>query len=174
MTLSGSCGRRSGRATRQSATLARELGFQTRSPERFEKVNNPLIEGGTAGPDLLVGTHTLNLLAVVGLYRNRVGSADAVTIPRHAVMSSRCVVTLAAVQNYLDLTDIAELWGIDPATARKYHQQGHLPQPDARTGLKTEKPRYGWLPETLAAYQRPGRGARTDLHTPASPDNPDR
>lgn len=89
-------------------------------------------------------------------------------------MLSRCVVMSTAVQNYLDLTDIAELWGIDPATARKYHQQGHLPQPDARTGLKTEKPRYGWLPETIAAYQRPGRGARTDLRAHTSPDNPAR
>jgi hypothetical protein len=68
------------------------------------------------------------------------------------------------VHEYLDLSDIAELWGIDPATARKYHQQGHLPAPDARTGLKTDKPRYGWLLATITTYQRPGRGTRTDLH----------
>ena len=77
------------------------------------------------------------------------------------------------VQEFLDLTDIANLWGIDPATARKYHQQGHLPEPDARTGLNTTKPRYGWSPETIASYQRPGRGARTDLQKRADTQHAD-
>lgn len=68
------------------------------------------------------------------------------------------------VQEYMDLTDIALLWGVDPATLRKYHQQGRLPKEDAKTGLREDgKPRYGWLRETVATFERPGQGARTDL-----------
>ncbi|TEA09114.1 hypothetical protein CCUG60884_00283 [Mycobacteroides salmoniphilum] len=64
----------------------------------------------------------------------------------------------------MDLTDIALLWGVDPATVRKYYQQGRLPKEDSKTGLRAGgNPRFGWLPETIAAFKRPGQGARTDL-----------
>lgn len=73
------------------------------------------------------------------------------------------------VQEYMDLTDIALLWGVDPATVRKYHQQGRLPKEDSKTGLREGgKPRLGWLPETIAALERPGQGARTDLRRQTS------
>ncbi|SIA22133.1 Uncharacterised protein [Mycobacteroides abscessus subsp. massiliense] len=64
----------------------------------------------------------------------------------------------------MDLTDIALLWGVDPATVRKYHQQGRLPKEDSKTGLRPGgNARLGWLPETITAFERPGQGARTDL-----------
>lgn len=71
---------------------------------------------------------------------------------------------VSRVQEYMDLTDIALLWGVDPATVRKYYQQGRLPKEDSKTGLREGgNPRFGWLPETIAAFKRPGQGARTDL-----------
>ena len=83
--------------------------------------------------------------------------------------------TVHTVQKYLDMADIAELWGVGRATMRHYKYQGRLPEPDAVTGSGHGQ-RYGWLPETIAAIKRPGRGARTDLR-PASqhsgtPDQP--
>ncbi len=69
------------------------------------------------------------------------------------------------VQEYLDLADIANEWGIEPATVRRYHHDGRLPEADAVIGRDRRRRRkYGWLPETIAAADRPGRGARTDLH----------
>ncbi|UCN12843.1 MULTISPECIES: hypothetical protein [Mycobacterium avium complex (MAC)] len=80
------------------------------------------------------------------------------------------MVKFFGVQEYMDLTDIALLWGVDPATVRKYHQHGRLPPEDAKTGLREDgKPRYGWLRETVAAFERPGQGARTDLQ-PTEPE----
>ena len=66
------------------------------------------------------------------------------------------------MQEYLDQADIAELWGIDPSTVRRYKSLGLLPAPDAVTGTGAgAKP--GWLRETIENHHRPGRGARTDL-----------
>jgi hypothetical protein len=69
------------------------------------------------------------------------------------------------VEEYLDLADIADEWGIDPGTVRRYHHDGRLPDPDAVLGRDARRRRkYGWLPDTIAVAQRPGQGARTDLH----------
>lgn len=71
------------------------------------------------------------------------------------------------MERYLDLADIADQWGIDPGTVRRYHHDGRLPPADAVIGNDPQRRRkYGWLPDTIAAAQRPGQGARTDLHTP--------
>ena len=66
---------------------------------------------------------------------------------------------------YLGLADLAARAGISKNTADSYRSGGYLPEPDA---LITSNGRVvrGWLPETVDAWlaNRPGRGARTDLH----------
>lgn len=70
----------------------------------------------------------------------------------------------------MDLADIADEWGIEQGTVRRYHHDRRLPEPDAVTGLdKRRRPKYGWLPETIANAPRPGQGTRTDLHAPPDP-----
>ncbi|THJ49451.1 helix-turn-helix domain-containing protein [Candidatus Frankia alpina] len=61
----------------------------------------------------------------------------------------------------LDYTDIANLAGISPDTARAYRSSGHLPKPDQQTSSR--RPR--WKLSTVRAWleNRPGPGARTDL-----------
>lgn len=65
------------------------------------------------------------------------------------------------MEEYLDLADIARLWGVDPGTVRRYRFEGRLPEPDAVVGTGTGR-RLGWLPTTVANIERPGAGARTD------------
>ncbi|GAQ32839.1 hypothetical protein MPS_1219 [Mycobacterium pseudoshottsii JCM 15466] len=66
----------------------------------------------------------------------------------------------------MDLGDIADEWGVEPGTVRRYHHDGRLPEADAVIGLNARRRKYGWLPDTIAQAQRPGQGARTDLHKP--------
>ncbi|MDD7384776.1 MAG: transcriptional regulator [Actinomycetaceae bacterium] len=66
---------------------------------------------------------------------------------------------------YLGVKEFAERIGIGSGTVRSYLHKGLLPEPDALVGIGRRAVR-GWLPETIDAWQanRPGRGARTDLH----------
>lgn len=66
--------------------------------------------------------------------------------------------------NYLSLHGYAARVGIAYTTARAYQRQKRLAPPDAIIG-EGNGMKYGWLPETVDAWQinRPGRGARTDL-----------
>lgn len=64
---------------------------------------------------------------------------------------------------YLSLKEFAERTGLAYSTVKTYwHMKRHLmPEPDAQVG--DGPPHVGWLPETIDNWQRPGRGARTDL-----------
>lgn len=59
--------------------------------------------------------------------------------------------------HYLSMAEVAERIGVQPATLSRYR----LPEADAVIGG-----RRGWLPDTIDEWNanRPGRGARTDLH----------
>ncbi len=61
---------------------------------------------------------------------------------------------------YLSRGEIADRLGLSVGTITAYDRRGYMPEPDATIGRV-----YGWLPETIDAWQadRPGRGARTDL-----------
>ncbi|KUM29375.1 transcriptional regulator [Arthrobacter sp. EpRS66] len=63
--------------------------------------------------------------------------------------------------HYLTLSGIATRIGISPTTAKKYADDGRLPEPDAVTGDGPKSVR-GWLPETIDAWNasRPGHGGR--------------
>lgn len=66
---------------------------------------------------------------------------------------------------YWTIAEIAEHWSVKVATVRAYRsrKRGELPDPDhvyGRTPL--------WRPATIISFERPGQGARTDLH-----DKPD-
>ncbi len=58
---------------------------------------------------------------------------------------------------YLSASEVAERIGVTKSAISRYK----MPAPDALIG-KTR----GWLPETIDTWHanRPGRGARTDLH----------
>ncbi|WP_458317903.1 hypothetical protein [Mycolicibacterium brisbanense] len=71
------------------------------------------------------------------------------------------------MEEFLDLADIAALWGVDGGTVRRYRHEGRLPEPDAVVGSGTGR-RFGWRRETVDGIERPGRGARTDLRKPAT------
>lgn len=61
---------------------------------------------------------------------------------------------------YWTVADIAEHWGVTPQTIRTYRSRGRgeLPPEDAIFGRSPV-----WRPATILEFQRPGRGARTDL-----------
>ena len=65
-------------------------------------------------------------------------------------------------QQYLSRREFAERIGVEPDTLNRYK----LPKHDANLGG-----RYGWLPETIDAWNssRPGRGFRSDLHEESQP-----
>ncbi len=52
---------------------------------------------------------------------------------------------------------VAEHWGVTPATVRAYAARGQMPPPDGRIGRSD-----WWLPATIQAWPRPGRGNRRD------------
>ncbi|TLK56549.1 transcriptional regulator [Glutamicibacter sp. V16R2B1] len=62
---------------------------------------------------------------------------------------------------YLTIAGIASRLGISPTSAKKYADDGRLPEPDAVTGDGPRAVR-GWLPETIDAWNatRPGHGGR--------------
>jgi hypothetical protein len=66
---------------------------------------------------------------------------------------------------YLNRADVAWRIGVSPNTLSRYK----LPPPDVIIG--TVNGVRGWLPATIDAWhlQRPGRGARTDLHRQDNP-----
>lgn len=61
--------------------------------------------------------------------------------------------------HYLTISGVANHLGISPHTAKKYADEGRLPDPDAITGDGPRATR-GWLPATIDQWQanRPGRG----------------
>jgi hypothetical protein len=61
---------------------------------------------------------------------------------------------------YWTIPDIAEHWGISAQTIRSYRSRGRgeLPPEDAKFGRTP-----AWKPRTILEFQRPGKGARTDL-----------
>ncbi|MDT0377264.1 MarR family transcriptional regulator [Streptomyces sp. DSM 42041] len=61
--------------------------------------------------------------------------------------------------DYWMTADIAEHLGVKVETVRVYRTRGDLPEPDRMFGRTP-----AWRPETILNWQRPGRGARTDLH----------
>ncbi|MBG6085796.1 helix-turn-helix transcriptional regulator [Zhihengliuella flava] len=62
---------------------------------------------------------------------------------------------------YLSLNGLAQRIGVSPHTAKKYADEGRLPEPDALIG-DGDRPTKGWLPETVDTWQgaRPGRGRK--------------
>jgi hypothetical protein len=62
--------------------------------------------------------------------------------------------------DYWTVADIADHWGVTPATVRTYRsrKRGELPEPDKVFGRSPV-----WKPATILNFQRPGQGARTDL-----------
>jgi hypothetical protein len=66
------------------------------------------------------------------------------------------------VIEYLGASDFARIHDLDPGTIRRYKHEGRLPDPDAVIGTGP-RAHYGWLPETVESWERPGQGARTDL-----------
>ena len=59
--------------------------------------------------------------------------------------------------------ECAAAWGIKPSTWRAYVAGGHAPQP--LPGYDDQR-RRRWNAEQVRNWQRPGRGARTDLRPP--------
>lgn len=59
--------------------------------------------------------------------------------------------------------------GIAPSTWRDYVAKGYAPRPDGRIGRTP-----WWWPATIDEWlpTRPGRGARTDLRTPPTEEQP--
>jgi hypothetical protein len=62
--------------------------------------------------------------------------------------------------DYWTVADIADHWGVTPATVRSYRSRGRgeLPEPDRVFGRSPV-----WKPASILNFQRPGQGARTDL-----------
>ncbi|ARI54608.1 hypothetical protein A6E92_22360 [Streptomyces sp. S8] len=62
--------------------------------------------------------------------------------------------------DYWTVEDIADHWGVAVQTVRSYRsrKRGELPEADKMFGRSPV-----WRPSTILAFQRPGRGARTDL-----------
>jgi hypothetical protein len=61
---------------------------------------------------------------------------------------------------YWTIPDIADHWGVSPQTIRSYRSRGRgeLPPEDRMFGRTP-----AWKPKTILGFQRPGKGARTDL-----------
>lgn len=70
--------------------------------------------------------------------------------------------------DYWTTADVAEYWGVTVQTIRTYRsrKRGELPEPDRIFGRSP-----AWKPATIINFQRPGQGARTDLHgKPPAPE----
>lgn len=70
---------------------------------------------------------------------------------------------------YWTITEIAEHWGVKESTVYSYRsrKRGELPEPDHKYGRTPL-----WRPATIIGFERPGQGARTDLHDKADPQEP--
>jgi hypothetical protein len=73
----------------------------------------------------------------------------------------------------LSLRGFANRRGLAHGTVRRYHAEGRLPRPDAELTDGDKIRHLGWLPETVDNWQRPGQGARTDLHKDSPADRSD-
>ena len=64
-------------------------------------------------------------------------------------------------RHYLSASDFAKRIDITQQTLTTYFKDGRLPEPDVAIG-SGHGIRYGWLPETVDAWQasRPGKGGR--------------
>lgn len=62
--------------------------------------------------------------------------------------------------DYWTIEDVAAHWNVKPETVRSYRsrKKGELPDADRKVGRTPV-----WYPATIINFQRPGRGARTDL-----------
>ena len=131
--------------------------------------------GGTSLTEIVAGGDLIDCLAKPSADRFSPGSLTlghlieevlrVVHLHKHTTVrckAQRRVVRLLAVEEYLDLADIARAWGVHSGTVRRYFYEGRLPEPDAVVGTGSGK-RFGWRPATVEAITRPGRGARSDL-----------
>ena len=71
--------------------------------------------------------------------------------------------------DYWTTADVAEYWDVTVQTIRTYRsrKRGELPEPDRIFGRSP-----AWKPATIINFQRPGQGARTDLHKDAPTAEP--
>ncbi len=88
---------------------------------------------------------------------------------RHLVHPKRTMRPMADPNtDYWTTADVAEYWGVTVQTIRTYRsrKRGELPEPDRIFGRSP-----AWKPATIINFQRPGQGARTDLHgKPPAPE----
>lgn len=63
----------------------------------------------------------------------------------------------------LSLRGFANRLGLAHGTVRRYHVEGRLPEPDGKLHDGEDIKQWGWFPETVDNWKRPGQGARTDL-----------
>jgi hypothetical protein len=65
-----------------------------------------------------------------------------------------------AQADYWTMNNVADHWGVKIETVRTYRKRGRgeLPDEDRMFGQSP-----AWKPSTIIAFQRPGKGARTDL-----------
>lgn len=63
--------------------------------------------------------------------------------------------------DYWGIADVAAYWRVRPQTIRAYRSRGRgeLPPPDNEFSRSPV-----WRPATITGFERPGQGARTDLH----------
>lgn len=59
------------------------------------------------------------------------------------------------------VADVAAHLEVAESTVRAYLARGQMPAPDGRLGRTP-----WWRPATIRGWERPGRGARTDLRDP--------
>lgn len=88
----------------------------------------------------------------------RVGAMEStegkITVSESTAACQNCTMTV----EYMGPAEVAAYLGLAPGTVRGYASQGKMPEPDVRVGQIS-----GWSKATIDAWERPGRGARTDL-----------
>jgi predicted DNA-binding transcriptional regulator AlpA len=86
------------------------------------------------------------------LSRRRIHFVDTTTTTRRAMADPKA--------DYWTISDVAEHWGVSEQTIRTYRSRGRgeLPPEDRLFGRSP-----AWRPATILNFQRPGKGARTDL-----------
>lgn len=63
--------------------------------------------------------------------------------------------------DYWTIADVAAYWGVTEQTIRSYRSRGRGELPPADKMFQRSP---AWRPGTIISFQRPGQGARTDLH----------
>lgn len=81
-------------------------------------------------------------------------------------MSLMADLTADPADDYWTIDNVAAYWHVAPQTIRTYRsrRRGELPEPDRMFGRSPV-----WRPSTIIEFQRPGRGARTDLKPASAP-----